>query len=276
MRKDGDDRVLDAYYADVRTMQLFSAEEERKLFEEYRTCPKCAYGYKTNENATRCPKCNACRRMQPRDKLIGGALRFVLKVAKDYSKRARGINFEQDLLKALVSAGNLGLLIAVDRFEPALKTRFLTYAAWWVREKILEELDSSGVIRVPAHLQKALRAKRKATDSTELDQAHVTLEEVSAVDDTHSEERIERELINTYGIDVLHQTLTTLELRERDKYVVLAYFGKREDAKNLRQISRRLDISSERVRQIKRHVLDRLRLHFQAQQVKGATDLFTA
>ena len=270
------DRVLDAYYAEIRQLQLFSAAEERDLFAQYRTCSNCGYGYRTNNAAAKCPECQTARNFKARDKLIGGALRFVLKVAKDYSRRAKGFSFEADLLKALVSAGNLGLLVAVDRFEPERKNRFLTYAAWWIREKILEELDNGGVIRVPAHLQKALRAKRKLVDSTDLDAAHVTLETVTAVDQSHGEERLEQSLINDYGIDVLHQALAVLKFRERDKYVVLAYFGKREDAKNLRQISKRLDISAERVRQIKRQALDLLRGHLVAKQVSATADLFTA
>lgn len=270
------DRVLDTYYAEIRALQLFSSEEERQLFADYRTCKKCCFAYRTNDTSAKCPKCATPRNFKARDKLIGGALRFVLKVAKDYSRRARGLSYEADLLKALVSAGNLGLLVAVDRFEPERKNRFLTYAAWWIREKILEELDNSGVIRVPAHLQKALRAKRKLADSADLDTAHVTLETVTAVDQSHGEERLEQALINDYGIDALHQALAVLQFRERDKYIVLAYFGKREDPKNLRQISRRLDISSERVRQIKRQALDLLRGHLATQQVSATTDLFTA
>lgn len=274
---DVSDRVLDAYYTEIREVQLFPADVERALFVEYRTCKSCGFTYKPDGRAlAKCPTCSAARNFAARNKLIGGALRFVLKVAKDYARRARGSKFEADTLKALVSAGNLGLLVAVDRFEPERKTRFLTYAAWWIREKILEELDNGGVIRVPAHLQKTLRAKRKATDSTELDAAHVTLETVGAVDQSHGEDVLEQTLINDYGIDALHGALTALKFRERDKYVVLAYFGKREDAKNLRQISRRLDISSERVRQIKRQALEQLRAHLSAQQVQRTDDLFTA
>lgn len=273
---DDSDRVLDAYYDEIRSLQLFTAEQERKLFTDYRTCGKCKKSYGGDGVSLRCPRCTTPRNLHARNLLIGGALRFVLKVAKDYSRRARGFKYENELLKALVSAGNLGLLIALDRFEPARKTRFLTYAAWWIREKILEELDNGGVIRVPAHLQKALRAKRKVADSTELDAAHVTLESVTAVDQSHGEERLERELINDYGIDALHQALTALQLRERDKYIVLAYFGKREEPKNLRQISRRLDISSERVRQIKRSALEQLREYLLVNQVNTADDLFTS
>ena len=274
--RDTSDRVLDTYYAEIRNVELFSAEEERRLFALYRTCVACRYDYKTSETGVTCPRCAARRNLRARDKLIQGALRFVLKVAKDYSRRARGLSYEDELLKSLVSAGNLGLLVAIDRFEPERKNRFLTYAAWWIREKILEELDNGGVIRVPAHLQKALRAKRKLTDSTELEAAHVTLESVTAVDHSHGDDHLEQALINDYGIERLHQALAVLRFRERDKYIVLAYFGKREDPKNLRQISKRLDISSERVRQIKRSAMEQLRAHMAAQHVRTASDLFTA
>jgi RNA polymerase primary sigma factor len=276
MSNDDGDRVIEAYFADMRGNSFVSQSEEAALVAAYRTCSSCRNTYPLGSSLVRCAKCSAPRNFKARDRLISGALRFVVKVAKEYAYRTRGVNFESDVLTTLISAGNIGLLVAADRFDTTRNTKFLTYAAWWVREKILEELDSQGIIRVPAHKQKALRALRKHGGGTEVEAAHVTLDVVDAIDDAgHGDNTLERDLVNSYGFNMLRSALDGLALRERDKYIVLAYFGAREEPKNLRQISKRVDLSSERVRQIKKDTMAQLRVYLVANQVGGARDVFT-
>ncbi len=270
------DRVITAYFADLKGNSFVAQREEYELVKSYRTCPGCRASYPLGSSATRCGKCGSPRNFKARDRLISGALRFVVKVAKEYAYRTKGPNFDNELLTGLISAGNMGLLVAADRFDTARNTKFLTYAAWWVREKILEELDSQGIIRVPAHKQKALRAQRKYGAGIDVEAPHVTLESVDAIDGSgHADQRLERDFVNSYGLDTLRAALDKLGLRERDKYIVLAYFGSREEPKNLRQISNRLDLSSERVRQIKKNTMDLIREYLQTQQVSATQDLFT-
>lgn len=270
-----DDRTMEAYFADVRGSQLLSAEMERALFVQYRTCTKCKWQFPLGKPASRCTRCNTTRNYRPRDKLIAGALRFVIKVAKDYARQARGLNYETDVLKSLISAGNLGLLVAVDRFDLNMGTRFLTYAAWWIREKIREELDNSGLVRVPAYRQKALRLRRRMGETIEHDAAYILLETSASIDLSQSDDRLERNLVNTYGAEVIHAALTELGFRGRDRYIILAYFGVREEPKNLRQISSRLNLSSERVRQIKQDVLTKLKDYLESKQIADSEDVFT-
>lgn len=270
------DRVIAAYFTDLRGNSFVPQREEQELVKAYRTCSACRSSYALGSAATKCLKCGTPRNFKARDRLISGALRFVVKLAKEYAFRTRGPNFDNDVLTALISAGNVGLLVAADRFDLTRNTKFLTYAAWWVREKILEELDSQGIIRVPAHKQKALRALRKNGGGTDVEAPHVTLDDVEAIDDAgHCEQRMERDLVNTYGLSLLRQALDALALRERDKYIVLAYYGSREEPKNLRQISKRIDLSSERVRQIKKDTMDQLRAYLVTNQVSATRDVFT-
>ena len=269
-----DDRTMEAYYAEVRKGELLSIDEERELFRRYRTCTKCDYKFQPRDGRPTCPKCSMRRDFVSREILVKGALRFVVKVAKEYARRTRGIHFDSEVLKTLISAGNLGLLVAVERFDLKRQTRFLTYAAWWIREKILEELDNMGIVRVPAYRQKQLRARRKNGENTSHDLAHVTMEEVSAIDGKHSDETLEQELMNTYGSTLVYQALTDLNLRSRDKYIVMAYFGALEDPKNLRQISNRLGLSSERVRQIKKDTLEQLKNHLETMEITDTDDVF--
>lgn len=276
MSSTDNDRVISAYFTDLRGNSFIPQKEEQDLVKAYRTCSSCRASYALGSSLTRCPQCNAPRNFKARDRLISGALRFVVKVAKEYAYRTKGPNFDNEVLTTLISAGNIGLLVAADRFDSSRNTKFLTYAAWWVREKILEELDSQGIIRVPAHKQKALRAQRKHGGGTEVEAPHVTLDTVESIDAAgHCDHNLERDLVNTYGLSLLRQALDELALRERDKYIVLAYFGAREEPKNLRQISNRLDLSSERVRQIKKNTMDQLRTYLVTNQVSATRDVFT-
>jgi RNA polymerase sigma factor (sigma-70 family) len=270
MSKTSGDRTMDAYFTDVRNSVLLTAEQERRLFVEYRTC--------TNIGKTlhACSKCGIKRNFRPRDKLIEGALRFVIKEAKNYARQTRGHKADAEIVKMLISAGNLGLLVAVDRFDLKKGTRFLTYAAWWIKEKIREELDNMGLVHVPAYRQKDIRLRRRMGEVIEQDAACIAFETSAAIDRTYSDDQLEDNLINMYGSELVHAAMTKLGFRGRDRYIVLAYFGVREEPKNLRQISNRLNLSSERVRQIKQDALTRLKGHLEERQIQDSVDVFTA
>lgn len=268
------DRLVDSYYADVKDVILLNPERERALFHAYRTCSRCGHGYTEGALQTHCPACSAPRNFTARGQIVEGALRFVVKVARDYARRAKGERHGEDLLLALISAGNLGLLVAVDRFELARGTRFLTYAAWWVREKILEELDNMGVVRVPAYQQKAQRARWKQAGNGELEAPYVTLEPLTELDKAKGDTATETSLINKYGVGAVTRAMNSLNLCVRDQYIVLLYFGAREDPKNLRQIAARVGLSAERVRQLKRNAMGALRGALENDRVAGVSDVF--
>ena len=113
-------------------------------------------------------------------------------------------------------------------------------------------------------------------ETIELDIGNIVLEPEAVIDQNHSEDNLERALLNAYGAETVHTALTELGFSGRDQYVVLAYFGVREEPKNLRQISHRLGLSSERVRQIKQVVLDKLRVRLESLEINDSEDVFTA
>jgi RNA polymerase sigma factor (sigma-70 family) len=93
-----------------------------------------------------------------RDALIMGSLRFVPHVAKNFSHP--GISFMD-----LVQEGNVGLLRAVDRFDPRRGFRFSTYAYWWIRQAISKAVaEKSRVVRFPEHALALLRKLRRTTN----------------------------------------------------------------------------------------------------------------
>lgn len=268
------ERAVDAYYGDVRDVELLNPELERRLFHEYRTCGPCARTYVEAATQVTCPACGAKRNLRAREKLVEGALRFVVKVARDYARKVKGDRHGEDLLMTLVSAGNLGLLVAVDRFQTEKGTRFLTYAAWWVREKILEELDNMGVVRVPSYQQKAQRARWKRSNG-EPEAPYVTLEPVSVLDQGHGDDTAEANYINKYGASAISDILRGAGVSTRDHYVVMLYLGSREAPRSLRQIAVRVGYTPERIRAVKRSAMNILRNTLTKSAVRRTGDVFT-
>lgn len=97
-----------------------------------------------------------------REKMIHANLRLVVKIAQDYS------NYGLPLID-LISEGNIGLMKAVERFDPERGVKFSTYAAWWIKQGIKRALaNQSKTIRLPVHLvDKLAKMRRLAAQLTE-------------------------------------------------------------------------------------------------------------
>jgi RNA polymerase nonessential primary-like sigma factor len=127
--------TLTLYLRDVRRTELFTAEQEF-------------------ETATRARAGD----FGARQSMIEHNLRLVVSIAKGYL--GRGVP-----LSDLIEEGNLGLMHAIDKFEPERGFRFSTYATWWIRQAVERAVMNQGrVIRLPVHvvreLQQVLRARR--------------------------------------------------------------------------------------------------------------------
>jgi RNA polymerase primary sigma factor len=96
-----------------------------------------------------------------REQMIAANLRLVVKIAKEYSNPGM-------TLSDLVAEGNLGLMRAVEEFNPDAGVRFSTYAAWWVKQAIKRAMINAGQpIHIPAYLVKLITKWRKASGEME-------------------------------------------------------------------------------------------------------------
>ena len=224
--------------------------------------------------------------MEARNELVQANLRFVIDVAKRYQNR--GLS-----LPDLISAGNLGLLTAAERFDGERGFKFISYAVWWIRQSILQSVaDQSRTIRLPLNKISQLReisetARRlgqgqksepNADDiAEELDVPthHVThtllsARSVRSLDETFDDDR---NLLDTLadmalapdsqivGESVRAQVDEILSnLDGREKYIILRYFGlDGNEPLTLAQIGSQLGVTRERIRQIKERALSHLR-----------------
>ena len=127
--------TLTIYLRDIRRTELFTAQEE------YETAVRTRAGD-----------------FAARQSMIEHNLRLVVSIAKAYA--GRGVP-----LSDLIEEGNLGLMHAIEKFEPERGFRFSTYATWWIRQAVERAVMNQGcVIRLPVHvvreLQQVLRARR--------------------------------------------------------------------------------------------------------------------
>jgi len=125
---------LETYLREINETALLSGADEREL--------AVAIGKGDN---------------RARDRMVRANLRLVVNIARGYAGKGLG-------LQDLIEEGNLGLLRAVEGFDPAMGTRFSTYASYWIKQSIKRALINSGkTIRIPAYMVELLSKWRRAS-----------------------------------------------------------------------------------------------------------------
>ena len=226
-----------------------------------------------------------------KEKLIRANLRFVVTVAKKY--RNRGIP-----LADLINEGNMGLITAIDKFEVERGFHFISYAVWWIRQAILKAIcERSRAIRLPLNRANELVQIEKAKRFMEIrDNVEPTPEEIakelsmdkdlvnhllnvsretisletpayedkknsSCISDFITDEKFdtpEEEVEKKSLHEAINKVLNTLT--EKEKQIIEYRYGLNGNkSMSLKQIGEKYDLTKERIRQIEKKALVRLR-----------------
>ena len=237
---------------------------------------------------------------QARKRIILANLRLVVHIARSY--RSRGLP-----LLDLIEEGNLGLIMAVDRFEPERGLRFSTYAAIWIRQAILRGLaEQARSVRIPVQMfqqvsrfsraERALRARMGREPRIEEVAAELAIsvpraqrlaalitglrsldegsgieafEQLSSEDLGEAPTSVER----LVEIQLEHEKLDRLlrSLSQREEQILRIRYGFHDGvARTLAQTGAHFGISRERVRQIEARALEKLRRALDYQEIEGA------
>ena len=256
---------LDKYLQEIGREELVSPEEEVELAQRIR---------KGDQEAL--------------EKLTRANLRFVVSVAKQYQNQ--GLS-----LPDLINEGNLGLIKAAEKFDETRGFKFISYAVWWIRQSILQALaEQSRIVRLPLNqvgslnkINKALGKfeqenerqpsteeladmidipKDKIADTLRVSGRHVSVDapfvegednsllDVLPNDDSPSADRgLTNESLGTE----IERALQILTVRERE--IIKSFFGIGCQEMTLEEIGERLDLTRERVRQIKEKAIRKLK-----------------
>ena len=142
---------ISKYYTEICKTPLLTKEEEYDLLLIF-------YNVLTSEKD----------KEKVREKIIKSNLRYVFNLARKYSKN------DPDTFPDLISAGNEGLLVGFNKYKPNKGTRVLSYAHWWIRQRILEEMSQMRLVSLPVYKQQLSSKIQKMKTRNE----NITLDEL--------------------------------------------------------------------------------------------------
>ncbi|HHE37895.1 MAG TPA: RNA polymerase sigma factor RpoD/SigA [Candidatus Cloacimonetes bacterium] len=262
-----EDKALQSYLNQISKIKTLSREEENKIAQRAKKGDKEAI-----------------------NKLVQSNLKFVVKIAARYQNR--GLT-----LAELISEGNMGLIKAIEKFEPEKDNKLISYAVWWIKQRILFALaEKTNVIRMPlgkANIANKIKIAKEKVFSETGEKA--TIEEISEMTDLDKKaiNKISKQAVNTVSLEEpsytsKHDAVTVTEFLEdmdtldpktlyyrdkvkerinnsirklpsRDALIVKEYFGLDSGkGKNFAQIGEELGLSRERVRQIQKKALQKI------------------
>lgn len=239
---------ISPYLRDIRKLKILTPSEEDTMIDEHKA---------DNPQALQ-------------DKLINANLRFVITIAKEYQNQ--GISFDD-----LIAEGNYGLVKAARRFDTTKGVRFYSYAVHWVRQAIMQALNEhSRTIRLPVNVINDMSVNKK--EMSEQDYGNWCVRQgvirTQSLNQSYGEDG--EEMINmivggenmafqqpsddgTSLPTALTQVISILNCREQE--IIKQYYGIDGEPLTLQQIADNLELTKERVRQVKNQAIKKLRFN---------------
>jgi RNA polymerase primary sigma factor len=215
--------TVKTYYDELKKYKPISREKERKLL------------FKAKNGD-----------LDAQNEILTSNLRFVFNIASRYKGQGAAIS-------DLISEGNLGLVKAIQKFNPERDVKFISYAVWWVRNSMQEFIKKRQACLNIEKDEDTLNIPLTSNKIPDTEDEWVERKDAVLSDE---EDEAKRELHKNQR-KIVNELLGILEGRE--KYIVEQYYGIGCKEKNLEEIGKELGITKERVRQIKLSCLNKLR-----------------
>jgi len=215
--------TVKTYYDELKKYKPISREKERKLL------------FKAKNGD-----------LDAQNEILTSNLRFVFNIASRYKGQGAAIS-------DLISEGNLGLVKAIQKFNPERDVKFISYAVWWVRNSMQEFIKKRQACLNIEKDEDTLNIPLTSNKIPDSEDEWVERRDAMLSDE---EDEAKRELHKNQR-KIVNELLGILEGRE--KYIVEQYYGIGCKEKNLEEIGKELGITKERVRQIKLSCLNKLR-----------------
>lgn len=150
------DAGIQVYLKQISTAPLLTAEEERELASDIRRAQDSAAQSLTTMAELAEREQIEQQAVVARERLVKSNLRLVVNIAKRFARRGM-------LLSDIIEEGNLGLIRAVEGYDPDQNTRFSTYAAWWIKQAIKRSLiNSRQAVHIPAYMVEMIAKWKEA------------------------------------------------------------------------------------------------------------------
>jgi RNA polymerase primary sigma factor len=270
------DKALQTYLSEISKYKTLSREEEHEL------------GIKARNGDA-----------EAMNRLIQANLKFVVKIAARYQNR--GLS-----LSELISEGNIGLIKAIEKFDPDKDIKLISYAIWWIKQRIMLAVsEKSSLIRVPlgksstAHRIKATQERyfsetgKSASTEEVAERLNITEKSIDLLRDQMPDTSSYDDILvsgdyqsfstkdmmeDTDTLDPqqlyhqdrmqkrIHKAIGKLEKREAE--IIRTYFGlnEKQESKNFAQIAEVMGLSRERVRQIQKEALKKILLEMKPEE----------
>lgn len=283
------DTALQVYLKQINEAALLTADEEKELATIVRNGAATAAAFERGEADYFERERAEGDAAIARERMVRSNLRLVVNIAKKYARRGLSLN-------DLINEGNLGLIRAVEGFDPAQNTRFSTYASWWIKQSIKRSLiNGDKPIHIPAYMVELISKYREAHEQFVETEGRVPTNEELAAKLELSEQKVDHirnavravttptqdsdgadgsgvtdsladadvaqpdeAFIHEAQIKRVVESLDSLEAREAT-ILKLRYGLDGDEPLTLKEIGKKIGLTRERVRQLEHEALEKIK-----------------